>query len=112
MPILFWLLVWEGAALCAGHRSLEAAWTTWRQTGDISGLLTCLWEGQAFILPAPPRVAQELVELVGTVDFWRTAAASLCRVFAGAAAGVGLGTVLAALTAVSWWARLIFAPAV
>lgn len=112
MPILFWLLVWEGAALCAGHRSLEAAWTTWRQTGDISGLLTCLWEGQAFILPAPPRVAQELVELVGTVDFWRTAAASLCRVFAGAAAGVGLGTVMAALTAVSRWARLIFAPAV
>ena len=40
LPILFWLLVWEGAALCAGHRSLEAAWTTWRQTGDISGLLT------------------------------------------------------------------------
>ena len=112
MPILFWLLVWECAALCAGHRSLSTAWTAWRQTGDPSGLLTCLWEGQAFILPAPPRAAQELLELVGTADFWRTAATSLCRVFAGAAAGVGLGTVLAALTAVSRWARLLFAPAV
>ena len=112
MPLLFWLLVWEGAALCAGHRALGEAWALWRESGDPSGLLTCLWEGQAFILPAPPRVAQELVELVGTADFWRTAVASLCRVFAGAAAGVGLGTALAALTAVSRWARLIFAPAV
>ena len=112
MPLLFWLLVWEGAALCAGHRALGEAWALWRESGDPSGLLTCLWEGQAFILPAPPRVAQELLELVGTADFWRTAVASLCRVFAGAAAGVGLGTALAALTAVSRWARLIFAPAV
>ena len=112
LPLLFWLLVWEGAALCAGHRALGEAWALWRESGDPSGLLTCLWEGQAFILPAPPRVAQELVELVGTADFWRTAAASLCRVFAGAAAGVGLGTALAAFTAVSRWARLIFAPAV
>lgn len=112
LPLLFWLLVWECAALWAGHRSLEAAWTAWRQTGDISGLLTCLWEGQTFILPAPPKVAEAFLGLVRTADFWRTAAASLCRVFAGAVTGVALGTALAALTAASRWARLLFEPTV
>ena len=88
MPLLFWLLVWECAALWAGRRSLLEAWTAWRQAGDAAGLLRCLWEGQTFVLPAPPRVAQELLALAGTADFWRTAAISLCRVFAGAAIGV------------------------
>ncbi len=112
MPLVFWLLVWECAALAAGHRALGTAWTIWRQTGDLSGLLTCLWEGQVFLLPAPPRVAQELLALAGTGAFWQTAATSLCRVFAGAAAGVGVGTALAALTAAFRWARLLFAPAI
>lgn len=91
LPLLFWLLVWECAALWAGRRSLLEAWTAWRQAGDAAGLLRCLWEGQTFVLPAPPRVAQELLALAGTAYFWRTAAISLCRVFAGAAIGVAAG---------------------
>ena len=112
LPLLFWLLVWEGAALCAAHRTLLPAWALWRETGDPSELLACLWAGQTFILPAPPRVAEEFFALAGTGEFWRTAAVSLGRVFAGAAAGVGLGTALAALTAAFRWARLLLAPAV
>ena len=112
LPILFWLLVWECAALCAAHRTLLPAWALWRETGDPSELLACLWAGQTFILPAPPRVAEEFFALAGTGEFWRTAAVSLGRVFAGAAAGVGLGTALAALTAAFRWARLLLAPAV
>ena len=112
MPLLFWLLVWECAALWAGRRSLLEAWTAWRQAGDAAGLLRCLWEGQTFVLPAPPRVAQELLALAGTAYFWRTAAISLCRVFAGAAIGVAAGAALAAGTAAARWARLLFAPAV
>ena len=112
LPLLFWLLAWECAALCAGHRALGEAWALWRESGDPSGFLTCLWEGQPFILPAPPRVAQALLALAGTADFWRTAAASLWRVFAGAALGVGLGAALAAGTAAFRWVRLLFAPAV
>ena len=112
LPLLFWLLVWECAALCAAHRTLLPAWALWRETGDPSELLACLWAGQTFILPAPPRVAEEFFALAGTGEFWRTAAVSLGRVFAGAAAGVGLGTALAALTAAFRWARLLLAPAV
>ena len=112
LPLLFWLLVWECAALWAGRRSLLEAWTAWRQAGDAAGLLRCLWEGQTFVLPAPPRVAQELLALAGPAYFWRTAALSLCRVFAGAAIGVAAGAALAAGTAAARWARLLFAPAV
>ena len=112
LPLLFWLLVWECAALCAAHRTLLPAWALWRETGDPSELLACLWAGQTFILPAPPRVAEEFFALPGTGEFWRTAAVSLGRVFAGTAAGVGLGTALAALTAAFRWARLLLAPAV
>ena len=60
----------------------------------------------------PPDPPARLGALAGTGEFWRTAAVSLGRVFAGAAAGVGLGTALAALTAAFRWARLLLAPAV
>ena len=69
LPLLFWLLVWECAALCAAHRTLLPAWALWRETGDPSELLACLWAGQTFILPAPPRVAEEFFALAGTGEF-------------------------------------------
>ncbi|MBR1659015.1 MAG: ABC transporter permease subunit [Oscillospiraceae bacterium] len=68
--ILFWLLVWEGAALAVGKELL---------------------------LPAPPAVLCRLGELALTAPFWRAVGASLGRVLCGIAAALLGGTVLAAL---------------
>jgi len=48
------------------------------------------------ILPGPPAVLRTLLSLVQSGDFWLSALFSLLRIFGGFAAGLALGTILAA----------------
>ena len=85
VPLLFWLGVWQLAALAVG---------------------------QDLLLPSPWAVARVLGRLMGTGSFWLTALASLGRIFGGLVLGCVLGGVLAALTYRFRWARLLLAPAI
>lgn len=91
IPLAFWLGVWQLAALAVDLR-----------TGGHGALL----------LPAPALVAQRLAALAGEGAFWRTAAVSLGRIFAGFAAGALLGTLTAAATAALGAADWVLAPMV
>ena len=61
--------------------------------------LASLWVGKELLLPGPLAVAERLVTLAGTGEFWRTAL-------------VSLGSALAVLTSASPWAECLLAPAV
>lgn len=50
------------------------------------------------LLPSPWEVLRKTAELAAQWEFWRTCARSLGRIFAGAAAGVVLGALLAVFT--------------
>ena len=71
LPLAFWLVVWQLAALAVG---------------------------QSFILPGPAAVLGTLIQLAGVPSFWQTALLSLVRVLAGLLAGTLLGALTAALT--------------
>ena len=60
LPLAFWLVVWQLAALAVG---------------------------QSFILPGPAAVLGTLIQLAGVPSFWQTALLSLVRVLAGLLAG-------------------------
>lgn len=90
-PLVFWLLVWQLAAM-----AVDA-------TAEMGGEL---------LLPSPVRVVTVLMESAGEWPFWRTALLSLARMFSGILVGALTGLVLAVLTAASRWCDLIFAPAV
>lgn len=64
LPLAFWLVVWQLAALAVG---------------------------QSFILPGPAAVLGTLIQLAGVPSFWQTALLSLVRVLAGLLAGTLLG---------------------
>lgn len=85
LPLLFWLGVWQLAA--------------WQVDKEL-------------FLPAPTAVLAALGRLLGQPLFWRSALATLSRVFAGWLAGAVLGTSLAVLTSASGWARLLLAPVI
>ena len=85
LPPAFWLGVWQPASL---------------------------WVGKELLLPGPLAVAERLVTLAGTGEFWRTALVSLGRIFGGFFAGALLGSALAVLTSASPWAECLLAPAV
>ena len=85
LPAIFWLAVW---AVAARYISKE------------------------LLLPTPMAVGRRLGELVVTADFWRTAGASLLRIFCGAAAGVLLGSLLAVLTCRFALADCLLSPAI
>lgn len=85
IPPVFWLGVWQLAALVVGRELL---------------------------LPGPARVGRALLALAGTADFWLSVAATLGRVFLGLAWGAAAGTALAFLTHFSPWADRIVSPAV
>ncbi len=53
---------------------------------------------QELLVPTPPLVAKTLWQMIGTVTFWKAAAASLLRVAVGFAGGVVTGCILALLT--------------
>lgn len=105
LPLLFWLLVWQ---LAASGLALANA----RSTGRTLPWTDVLVQGHALLLPAPLAVLCRLAELAGTAVFWRGALLSLIRIFAGLAAGVVLGTLLAALTCAAHWADLLLSPAI
>lgn len=85
VPLCFWLAVWHFAAAAVGKELL---------------------------LPGPGLVLGRLWELAGDADFWRAAGLSLVRIFGGLAAGVVLGSGLAALTAAVPAADWLLSPAV
>lgn len=84
-PLVFWLGVWQLAALAVG------------------------WE---LLLPGPLAVGERLLALAGTADFWLSVGATLGRVFLGLAWGTLAGTALAFLTHASPWAARIISPAI
>ena len=83
LPLAFWLVVWQLAALAVG---------------------------QSFILPGPAAVLGTLIQLAGVPSFWQTALLSLVRVLAGLLAGTLLGALTAALTCASRWADVLLSP--
>ena len=85
LPLAFWLVVWQLAALAVG---------------------------QSFILPGPAAVLGTLIQLAGVPSFWQTALLSLVRVLAGLLAGTLLGAMTAALTCASSWCERLFAPVI
>lgn len=74
---LFWLLLWQLAA----YRT-----------------------GSALLLPSPAEAISRLWELAQSASFWRITAASLLRVFTGAALAIVAGTLLAAACA---WLKVL-----
>ncbi|MEG1241235.1 MAG: ABC transporter permease, partial [Oscillospiraceae bacterium] len=68
--------------------------------------------GQTFLLPDPATVAVRLWELGGTVFFWRSAGATVLRIFGGMVGGVLLGGIIAWLTFFLPWADLLLTPMV
>ncbi len=80
---LFWLLVWEGAALLVG---------------------------QELLIPSPLTVLKTLWRLIGTPLFWKAAGFSLLRVAGGFLAAVAAGCAAAVLTARFSLARSLLAP--
>lgn len=85
IPLAFWLLVWELAALAVGRELL---------------------------LPGPVRVGERLLALAGTGGFWLDLGATLGRVFLGLLWGAAMGTALAFLTRFSLWADRLLAPVI
>lgn len=85
IPPVFWLAVWEIAALAVGRELL---------------------------LPGPARVGESLLALARTVDFWLSVGTTLGRVLLGLAWGTLMGTALAFLTHFSRWADRLVSPAV
>jgi len=85
IPPVFWMAVWEIAALAVGRELL---------------------------LPGPARVGESLLALARTVDFWLSVGTTLGRVLLGLAWGTLMGTALAFLTHFSRWADRLVSPAV
>ena len=92
LPPVLWLGVWQA---CAFGVDL---WVSGR--------------GNELLLPYPFTVACALAELALTPRFWETVLLSLCRVFAGAAAGGLAGVLLAWAAFCSPLLKDIFAPAI
>lgn len=80
---LFWLLVWEGAALLVR---------------------------QELLLPTPLAVLAALGRLIQTALFWKAAGLSLLRIVCGFLAAVAVGCAAAVLTARFSLARALLAP--
>lgn len=74
--------------------------------------LTAMAVGMELKLPTPLAVLQALGTLALEPLFWRSAGASLLRIFLGMAAGTLLGVLLACVTSLSRWANAILAPAI
>lgn len=74
--------------------------------------LTAMAVGMELKLPSPFSVLQALGHLAIEPLFWRSAAASLIRIFLGMVSGTVLGVLLACLTSLSRWANAILSPAI
>jgi len=85
IPPVFWLGVWQLAAILVG---LE------------------------LLLPTPAAVGKTLLHLAATKEFWMSAGMSLARIFAGLLCGALLGGLTAFLTHFCRWADLLLSPAI
>ena len=85
IPLVFWLGVWQFAALRVG---------------------------QELLLPTPAAVWNSLLMLAATAEFWSSALYTLVRVILGLLGGVVLGSLLAALTHFCKFADWLISPAV
>lgn len=85
LPAAFWLGVWQLAAM---------------------------WVHRQLLLPTPGEVFLTLRNLAFTAEFWGNAGSSLLRIFAGFAAGVAIGALLAVLTSFFPAADLLLSPAI
>ncbi len=85
LPLLFWLAVWQAAAMAVGF---------------------------PLLLPTPVSVGKTLASLVVTANFWRSVLLSLLRVFSGLLFGCLLGIALALLTWRFSWADWLFSPVI
>lgn len=85
IPLVFWLGVWQFAAMQVG---------------------------QELLLPAPAAVWHSLQALAVTSEFWLSALYTLGRVVLGLLCGVVLGSLLAALTHFCKWLDWLISPAV
>lgn len=72
--------------------------------------LIYLLVGKDILVASPWQVATSLYNLVGTGEFWLSAALSLLRIMAGFVAAIVAGTLLAVLTSFVPLAREFFAP--
>ena len=81
--VLFWLAVWQIAAMAMQ---------------------------QEFLLASPLRVLQRLWVLMGTAAFGQAVGASIVRIVLGFMCAAVLGIGLAALTAKQRWAKILLAP--
>lgn len=108
VPAVFWLAVWQLAAMWVDRAELIAAW----RAGDAAALGAALFAGKELLLPGPLLALRTLGELALTAGFWRAVAATLVRVFGGFAAGAVLGAALGACTAAWRWADTLLSPAI
>lgn len=92
LPLVFWLAVWQLAG--------------WLVERSVAG------RGNELLLPYPASVVRALARLIPTANFWKSVGASLLRIFYGLAAGVTVGTVLAAVTAAVPLADRLLSPAI
>lgn len=83
LAVLFWLAVWQGAAMAMQ---------------------------QEFLLASPLRVLQRLAEMAATGAFWLAVVTSLCRILLGFFLAVAVGVALAALTTRSRAASVLLSP--
>lgn len=83
LAVLFWLAVWQGAAMAMQ---------------------------QEFLLASPLRVLQRLAEMAATGAFWLAVVTSLLRILLGFFLAVAVGVALAALTTQSRAASILLSP--
>ncbi len=85
LPLVFWLGVWQLAAMAVGS---------------------------PWLLPAPLAVCERLAALAATPEFWLSALYTLARILLGLLVGSGVGVLLAFLTHFCRWADVLLSPAV
>ena len=88
--VLFWLLVWQGAAMA----------------------LAAAYPHGSLLLASPADVLLRLWQLAGTAAFWQTVARSAARIFGGFLLSTALAVLLAALAAWKCRFRELMAPLV
>lgn len=83
LAVCFWLLLWQAASV---------------------------WIGEALFLVSPAVVLKTLLSLGATAQFWHTVAGSAVRIIGGFLLALGVGSVLAALSAAANFVRILLAP--
>ena len=85
LPILFWILVWQGLAMLVNHE---------------------------YFFPDVFVTFKTLFNLIVTKTFWSSALLTLCRVISGLLIGTFLGVILAIASNESMWLRSLLSPVI